>query len=260
MEKAVLFEKEKNIAIITFNRPQRYNAVNQDLVDGINDSLSIVENDNDIRAVVLTGNGKGFCSGADMSVFGDKVSSEQRRDYIVEHYQPLMNRFFKIKKPIIGAINGTAAGVGAAFALACDLRVMSKESALLYAFVNIGLGPDGGASWLLARQVGYSKALEIAISGKKILGEECLNLGLTNKIVQIHEVLNDAKKWAHELSVRPTLAIGIAKADMMYSMDNNLSDTIAFEAQEQVAAFNSYDLKEGVTAFIQKRPAKFLGK
>jgi enoyl-CoA hydratase/carnithine racemase len=171
-----------------------------------------------------------------------------------------MNRFFKIKKPIIGAINGTAAGVGAAFALACDLRVMSKESALLYAFVNIGLGPDGGASWLLARQVGYSKALEIAISGKKIFGEECLNLGLTNKIVKTHEVLNDAKKWAHELSVRPTLAIGIAKADMMYAMDNNLSDTIAFEAQEQVAAFNSYDLKEGVTAFIQKRPAKFLGK
>ena len=127
MEKAVLFEKEKNIAIITFNRPQRYNAVNQDLVDGINDSLSIVENDNDIRAVVLTGNGKGFCSGADMSVFGGKVSSEQRRDYIVEQYQPLMNRFFKIKKPIIGAINGTAAGVGAAFALACDLRVMSKK-------------------------------------------------------------------------------------------------------------------------------------
>ena len=103
MEKEVLFEKEKNIAIITFNRPQRYNAVNQDLVDGINDSLSIVENDNDIRAVVLTGNGKGFCSGADMSVFGGKVSSEQRRDYIVEQYQPLMNRFFKIKKPVIGS-------------------------------------------------------------------------------------------------------------------------------------------------------------
>ena len=260
MEKAVLFEKEKNIAIITFNRPQRYNAVNQDLVDGINDSLSIVENDNEIRAVVLTGNGKGFCSGADMSVFGGKVSSEQRRDYIVEQYQPLMNRFFKIKKPIIGAINGTAAGVGAAFALACDLRVMSKESALLYAFVNIGLGPDGGASWLLARQVGYSKAFEIAISGKKVFGEECSKLGLTNRIVEKEDILNDAKKWAHELSVRPTLAIAIAKADMMYSMDNNLNDTIAFEAQKQVSAFNSYDLKEGVTAFIEKRPANFLGK
>ena len=260
MEKAVLLEKEKNIAVITLNRPERYNAVNQNLVDGINNSLSIAENDKDIRAIVLTGNGKGFCSGADMSVFGGEVSPEQRRDYIIEQYQPLMKRFFNLKKPIIGAINGTAAGVGAAFALACDLRVMSKESAILYAFVNIGLGPDGGASWLLARQVGYSKALEIAISGKKILGEECLNLGLTNKIVEKDEVLKNAIKWAHELSIRPTLAIGIAKADMMYSMDNNLIDTIAFEAEEQVAAFNSHDLKEGVTAFIQKRPAKFLGK
>ena len=161
MEKAVLIVKEKNIAVITLNRSERYNAVNQDLVDGINDSLSIAENDQDIRAIVLTGNGKGFCSGADMSVFGVEVSPEQRRDYIIEHYQPLMKRFFKLKKPIIGAINGTAAGVGAAFALACDLRVMSKESAILYAFVNIGLGPDGGASWLLARQVGYLSLIHI---------------------------------------------------------------------------------------------------
>ena len=260
MSKSVLIEKEKNIAIITLNRPDRYNAVNQDLVNDINYCLSIAEKDENIRAIVLTGNGKGFCAGADMSVFGAKVTAEERKDYLIEQYQPLMNRFFSMDKPIIGAINGTAAGVGAAFALACDLRVMSKESALLYAFVNIGLGPDGGASWLLARQVGYSKAFEIAISGKKVFGEECSKLGLTNRIVDKEDVLNDAKKWAHELSIRPTLAIGIAKADMMYSMDNNLNDTIAFEANKQVLAFNSYDLKEGVTAFIEKRPAKFLGK
>lgn len=260
MKKAVLFEIEKNIAVITLNRPERYNAVNQDLVDGINESLSNAESDDDIRAIVITGNGKGFCSGADMSVFGGEVSPQQRSNYIIEQYQPLMKRFFALKKPIIGAINGTAAGVGAAFALACDLRVMSKESAILYAFVNIGLGPDGGASWLLARQVGYSKALEIAINGKKVLGEECLSLGLTNRIVEKEDILINAKKWAHELSVRPTLAIGIAKADMVYSMDNDLNDTIAFEADQQISAFNSHDLKEGVTAFIEKRPAKFLGK
>ena len=259
MDKAVLVEIEGSVAIITLNRPERYNAVNQDLLDGFNESFSIVENDDSVRAVILTGKGKGFCAGADMSTFG-LITPEQSRDYIIEKYKPLMKRFLALKKPIIGAINGSAAGVGAAFALACDFRVMSKESSILYAFINIGLGPDGGASWLLSRQVGYSKALEIAICGKKILGEECLNLGLTNKIVEKDEVLNDAKKWAHELSVRPTLAIGIAKADMMYSMDNNLSDTIAFEAEEQVAAFNSHDLKEGVTAFIQKRPANFLGK
>ena len=259
MEKAVLIEIENNIAVITLNRPERYNAVNQDLLDGFNESFSIVENDDSIRAVVLTGKGKGFCAGADMSTFG-LITPEQSRDYIVEKYKPLMKRFLELKKPIIGAINGTASGVGAAFALACDFRVMSKESSILYAFINIGLGPDGGASWLLSRQVGYSKALEIASNGKKVLGEECLSLGLTNKLVDSSEVLDSAKKWAFDLSKKATVAIGITKQDMIFSLDNNLYDTIEFEAREQVAAFYSHDLKEGVNAFLEKRKAKFLGK
>ncbi|MBT4415470.1 MAG: enoyl-CoA hydratase/isomerase family protein [Flavobacteriaceae bacterium] len=259
MNKAVLIEIQDSIAIITLNRPDRYNSVNQDLLDGFNESFSIVENDDSIRAVVLTGNGKGFCAGADMSTFG-LITPEQSRDYIVEKYKPLMKRFLGLKKPIIGAINGTAAGVGAAFALACDFRVMSKESAILYAFINIGLGPDGGASWLLSRQVGYSKALEIASSGKKVLGEECLSLGLTNKLVDNSEILDSAKKWAFNLSKKATIAIGITKQDMIFSLDNNLYDTIEFEAKEQVAAFYSHDLKEGVNAFLEKRKAKFSGK
>ena len=167
MNKAVLIEIQDSIAIITLNRPDRYNSVNQDLLDGFNESFSIVENDDSIRAVVLTGNGKGFCAGADMSTFG-LITPEQSRDYIVEKYKPLMKRFLGLKKPIIGAINGTAAGVGAAFALACDFRVMGPKSSIYFAFINIGLGPDGGGSWLLSRLVGYSKALEIAISGEKI--------------------------------------------------------------------------------------------
>ena len=259
MNKAVLIEIQDSIAIITLNRPDRYNSVNQDLLDGFNESFSIVENDDSIRAVVLTGNGKGFCAGADMSTFG-LITPEQSRDYIVEKYKPLMKRFLGLKKPIIGAINGTAAGVGAAFALACDFRVMSKESAILYAFINIGLGPDGGASWLLSRQVGYSKALEISSSGKKVLGEECLSLGLTNKLVDNSEILDSAKKWAFDLSKKATIAIGITKQDMIFSLDNNLYDTIEFEAKEQVAAFYSHDLKEGVNAFLEKRKAKFSGK
>jgi len=259
MEKAVLIEIENNIAIITLNRPERYNAVNQDLLDGFNESFSIVENDDSIRAVVLTGKGKGFCAGADMSTFG-LITPEQSRDYIVQKYKPLMKRFLGLKKPIIGAINGTAAGVGAAFALACDFRVMSKESAILYAFINIGLGPDGGASWLLSRQVGYSKALEIATDGKKVNGEECLKLGLTNKLVDQSEILNVAKNWADDLSKKATVAVGVTKQDMIFSLNNNLFDTIEFEAKEQVAAFYSYDLKEGVNAFLEKRKAKFSGK
>ena len=188
MEKAVLFEVKKGVATITLNRPDRYNAVNQDLTDGISNYLKKCEVDDSIRAVVITGAGRGFCAGADMSVFGDDVTAEQRSQYIIDEYQPLMNQFFSLKKPIIGAINGTAAGVGAAFALACDFRVMSDQSGILYAFVNIGLGPDGGASWLLARQVGYSRALEIATSGKKVTGQRCLELGLTNHIVPQDEL------------------------------------------------------------------------
>ncbi|MBN09074.1 MAG: enoyl-CoA hydratase [Flavobacteriaceae bacterium] len=260
MGKVVLYNTTEGVAIITLNRPERYNAVNQGLIDGINESLDKASEDKHVRAIVITGAGKGFCAGADMSVFGTNVTPEQRRDYLINQYRPLINKFYSLKKPIIGAINGTAAGVGAAIALACDLRIMSENSSLLFAFINIGLGPDGGASWLLSRQVGYSKAFEIAISGKKILGNECKELGLTNRVVQDQNIVDEAISWAKELVQKPTLAIGITKQDMFYSMTNDLNETIAFEAKCQVAAFNSYDLKEGVTAFIEKRKPKFKGK
>ena len=260
MEKAVLFEVNEGVALITLNRPDRYNAVNQDLVDGISESLNKAKNDDSIRAIVMTGAGKGFCAGADMMVFGEEATPEQRRDYLIDQYQPLMSQFYNLNKPIIGAINGTAAGVGAAFALACDLRVMSEKSAILFAFINIGLGPDGGASWLLSRQVGYSKAFEIAISGKKVLGQQCLELGLTNRVVKNEKILENAINWAKELANRPTLAIGITKQDIVHSMNNDLDSTIAFEAEQQVSAFKSHDLKEGVTAFIEKRKPNFRGK
>ncbi|MGB5371796.1 MAG: enoyl-CoA hydratase-related protein [Flavobacteriaceae bacterium] len=256
---AVLFEKENDIAIITLNRPERYNAVNDDLIHGINEAIARIRRDDDIRAVVMTGAGKGFCSGADLEVFG-KITPEVGRAYLTSVYQPLMRNLFTLRKPIIGAINGTAAGVGASLALACDFRVMNEKSGLLYAFINIGLGPDGGGSWLLAHQVGYSRALQIAIEGKRIEADECLRLGLTNKLVSGEALLKSAMDWAHELAKLPTLAVGITKEDMFYAMGNGLYDTIAYEAEKQVAAFGSHDLVEGVSAFLQKRSPKFIGK
>ncbi|MCM4151193.1 hypothetical protein DHD05_06280 [Arenibacter sp. N53] len=256
----VLFEKEGDIGIITLNRPERYNAVTDDVVNGITNAINLIRKDDDIRAVVITGAGKGFCAGADMAVFG-QITPEEGRAYITKTYLPLMRTFFTLRKPIIGAINGTAAGVGASIALACDFRVMSKSSSLLYAFVNIGLGPDGGGSWLLARQVGYSKALQIAVEGKKVTAQECLSLGLTNKLVEDDaELLSSTKTWAHELAKRPTLAVGITKEDMSYAMGHDLYETIAFEAEKQVTTFGSHDFAEGVSAFLEKRPAKFIGK
>ena len=257
---SVLFEKDGDIGIITLNRPSRYNAVTDDVVNGITTAINKIRKDDDIRAVVITGAGKGFCAGADMAVFG-QVTPEEGRAYITSTYQPLMRNLFTLRKPIIGAINGTAAGVGASLALACDFRVMSQNSALLYAFINIGLGPDGGGSWLLARQIGYSKALQIAVEGKKIMAKECLDLGLTNKLVsEDSELLKTAKNWAHELAKLPTLAVGVTKEDMFYAMGHDLYDTIAYEAEKQVATFGSRDFSEGVNAFLEKRPAKFIGK
>ncbi|MDO6603508.1 enoyl-CoA hydratase-related protein [Arenibacter palladensis] len=259
-DESVLFEKDGDIGIITLNRPSRYNAVTDDVVNGITTAINKIRKDDDIRAVVITGAGKGFCAGADMAVFG-QVTPEEGRAYITSTYQPLMRTLFTLRKPIIGAINGTAAGVGASLALACDFRVMSQNSALLYAFINIGLGPDGGGSWLLARQIGYSKALQIAVEGKKIMAKECLDLGLTNKLVsEDSELLKTAKNWAHELAKLPTLALGVTKEDMFYAMGHDLYDTIAYEAEKQVATFGSRDFSEGVNAFLEKRPAKFIGK
>jgi enoyl-CoA hydratase/carnithine racemase/acyl dehydratase len=256
---AVKYEKEGHIGVITINRPDRYNAVTDDVVDGITDAISKIRKDDDVRAVVLTGAGKGFCAGADMATFG-QITPEEGRAYLTSTYLPLMRTIITLRKPIIAAVNGTAAGVGASIALACDFRVMSPKSALLYAFVNIGLGPDGGGSWLLARQVGYSRALQIAIEGKKISADECLQLGLTNKLTQNDNPLQTAKAWAQELAQRPTLAVGITKEDMFYAMDHDLYDTIAYEAEKQMAAFASHDLAEGVSAFLGKRPPKFIGK
>ena len=255
----VLLKKQENIAIVTLNRPERYNAVTDELVTRLNEIIAEIRNDNQIRAVVLTGAGKGFSAGADMESFG-KVSPEDGRAYITRVYQTLLRNFQTLKKPIIGAINGTAAGVGASIALACDLRVMTPSSGILYAFVNIGLGPDGGASWLLTRQVGYSKAFEIAAEGKKIKAEECLSLGLTNKIVDEDQLLEAAIEWAKALAAKAPIAVGITKEDLVHAMDNNLSESIAYEAEKQIAAFESYDLVEGVAAFVEKRKANFIGQ
>lgn len=256
----VRYEKDGTVALITLNRPDRYNAVNPALNEALRQALDHARRDDGVRAVVLTGAGSGFCAGADLEVFSEELDPHFLSDYLAQHYPPLLRAFFSLGKPIIGAVNGTAAGVGAALALACDLRVMAEDSHLLYAFINIGLGPDGGASWLLARQVGYSRAFEIALEGKKIPADRCLELGLTNKVVAPHRLLEEALAWARRLAERPTLAAGITKADLHYALNHDLYETILFEAEQQRAAFASYDLREGVTAFLHKRPARFIGR
>ncbi len=256
----VTYKLQNGVAIITLNRPERYNAVDDGITEGLNHCLIKAKDDSNVRAIVITGAGRGFCSGADMSYLSGADSPEQKKEYLINTYLPLINNLVTLNKPVIGAINGSAAGVGASLALACDFRVMGPKSSIYFAFINIALGPDGGGSWLLSRLVGYSKALEIAVSGKKIMGLECSNLGLTNRLVDDENVLNEAISWAESLSKKPTVAVGITKEDIFYSNTHSLNETITFEANKQMIAFKSEDHREGVTAFIEKRPPKFKGK
>ena len=255
---AVLYQKEKNIAIITLNRPDRYNAAGDEVAQGLLEALQKVRNDKEVKTVVLTGNGKGFCAGADLQ--GGPKTPEAARIFILTVYASIVREIMALPKLVIAAINGPVAGVGCAFAFACDFRVMAQSANIRYAFINIALGPDGGAGWLLTRLVGYPKALQIAVEGEKISAEACLEMGLTNKVVANDQLINEAKSWAHRLSEKAPYAIAITKQALQYAMTHSLQETTHFEADNQVAALGSADFREGVTAFFEKRKPKFTGK
>jgi enoyl-CoA hydratase/carnithine racemase/acyl dehydratase len=256
---AVLYSKEGKVGVITLNRPERYNGINKQLLDAFSIALDKAKMDKGVRAVVLHGNGKGFCAGADL-VGGTSLKPAQIRDFLNKNYGDVIRRLSELEKPVIAAIHGSAAGAGLGFALGADFRVMGQSANMRYAFINIGLAPDAGSSWFLTRAVGYSKALEIATEGEKIPAEECLRLGLTNKMVADDQLMDTAMNWAKKLAERPTLAFALTKKDIKYGMTHGLLDTIAYEAEQQVQALSSLDHKEGVISFIQKRAPKFIGK
>lgn len=256
---AVLYKTKGAVALITLNRPDRYNAFNDDLLVGLNAGLDQAAADDSIRTIIIHGAGPGFSAGADLGLFAG-VTPEQGRDYIKANYRPLMEKICAIPKPIIGAIHGTAAGVGCALALACDLRIMGEGANFRYAFINIGLGPDGGAGWFLTRAVGYSRAMEIACSGDKIPARQCLEWGMTNRVAPDEQLMEQALAWANALAEKAPIALGITKAGLQYAQDHELGEAIDREADLQVKAFASDDLKEGVTAFMSKRKAVFRGK
>ena len=251
----VKYEKKDSVALITFNRPEVRNAFNAKMTEDILEALVEAKNDSSIRAIVLTGEGLSFSAGADLSARDNKWSDTEAA--LIEGYLPSLKEIMEMPKPIISAVNGAAAGIGSAYAMACDLTVMSEEAYILQAFSNIGLIPDGGANWFLTNTVGYKLAYQIAIEGERIDAKRCLELGLVNKVVAGENLLAEAISWADKLSLRSSQSLSLTKKIMRKSVDSSYEDIYDLEAKTQNTLTGSEDNIEGITAFMEKKQPNF---
>ena len=249
---------ESPIATVTLNRPNVLNAFNEQLVLDLQEAFKNLTEDESVRVIILTGSGKGFSAGADLT---EREASWDpscpSKDALLRGYMPIFNEIVGMPKIVIAAINGPAAGIGAALAMACDLRVMTKSSYILSVFSNIALVPDGGLNWLLTRFLGYAKALEFAIEAKKIDSQMCLDFGIANKVVEDDQLLEETSSWAKSLAIRSPQALSNTKRLMRDSLSKSYFDTFKQEAEIQNEIFGSSEHREAVQAFFEKRQPKF---
>lgn len=253
------YDNSNGIATITLNRPEVYNALNDGITFELQDAFKQVGKDDSVRVIVLTGEGKAFCSGQDL-----KASSTQEKrsfiDSLHKRYNPIIRAMRNLPKPIICRLNGVAAGAGCSIALACDLIVAVEEAMMTEVFVNIGLVLDSGSSYFLPRLVGSAKAFELSTMGSRIKGKEAYELGLVNKVVPADQLDEAVKSYTDYYAQAPTKAIGLMKKMLNKSGNATLDEMLEYEAYCQEIAGNSEDYKEGVTAFLEKRKAEFKGK
>ena len=248
------------IATITLNRPERMNACSLEMAGEINDAVS--NGLGDARCLVLTGAGRGFCSGADLSARAGRSISGGEGSYIAltRHYNPLMMNLARLNMPIVTAINGAAAGVGCSIGLCGDFVIAGKSGYFLQAFVNIGLVPDGGASWMLPRLVGKARATEMMMLGEKISGEKAADWGMIYKCVEDEALHTEARALATRLANGPTVAYAVMRKNILTALENSYAEQLLAEAEGQRIAGSTADAKEGARAFVEKRKAVFKGQ
>jgi 2-(1,2-epoxy-1,2-dihydrophenyl)acetyl-CoA isomerase len=258
MTDTVLYETQGAVATITLNRPDSLNSFDKEMRADMIDATKQAKIDSSIRAVVVTGAGRCFSAGADLKA-GFKTGEEVEK-LLLEEYKLSLVNIAEMEKPVISAINGFAAGIGLSYAMVCDLSIMTESAFLLSPFSTIGLIPDGGATWLMVNGMGYKRAYETAIENDRVPAQRCLEMGIINKIVADDLLLSDAQEWAESLAKKAPLALGRTKKVMRQAASLSYADAITSEAALQHLCFDSKDSHEGITAFLEKRPAKFTGE
>ena len=258
----VKVETEDGVAVVMLNHPEVMNAISVDMLEGLIAALDFIEDrSNGVRCVVLTGAGKGFCAGANLQGRNTQTSKSGGAGSVLEsHYHPILRRMRRLHCPLLTAINGAAAGAGMSLSLMGDLKLAGKSAYFLQAFRRIGLVPDAGSTWMLPRLVGTARAMELSLLGEKLPAEKALEWGLINRVYDDAELMNEAKKMAKELANGPTKALALIRGLYWDSPENTFEEQLDLEYRTQRIAGASADFKEGVTAFLEKRPAKFRGE
>ena len=260
MEKNILTYLDNGVATLKLNREKVFNSFNREMALLLQKELDECANNDEVRAIIITGTGKAFCAGQDLKEVTSEKLNPGFKTILKEHYNPIILRIRSIKKPIIAAVNGVAAGAGANIALACDIVIASREASFIQAFSKIGLVPDSAGTFFLPRLIGFQKASALMLLGDKVTADEALKMGMIYKLCEAENLAIEAAKIAVTLARMPTKAIGMTKELLNASMTHNLDQQLDMESRYQIEAAQTEDYKEGGSAFMEKRLPNFKGK
>jgi 2-(1,2-epoxy-1,2-dihydrophenyl)acetyl-CoA isomerase len=255
----VIVTLENGVCELRLNRPEVFNSFNKSMAISLQKALDEAERNTDVRAIIITGEGKAFCAGQDL---GEAVDPEgpDLETIVRDHYNPIILRIRSIEKPVIAAVNGVAAGAGANIALACDITIATKSASFIQAFSKIGLIPDSGGTYFLPRLVGNQKALALMMTADKLSATEAEAMNLIYKAVDDEAFNSKVKSFAEQLAQMPTRALGLTKKAVNSSWTSSLEEQLETEKKLQVEAGQTYDFREGVNAFLEKRKPLFKGE
>jgi 2-(1,2-epoxy-1,2-dihydrophenyl)acetyl-CoA isomerase len=249
---------QNGVCTLTFNRPAVFNSFNREMALQLQRALDDAEKNDEVRAIVVTGEGKAFCAGQDLAEATDPEGPELQT-IVRDHYNPIIERIRNIEKPVIAAVNGVAAGAGANIALACDIAIAKKSASFIQAFSKIGLIPDSGGTFFLPRIVGLQKAMALMMTGDKVTADQAEAMNMIYKALDDEVFDDEVKNFAKTIAAMPTRGLGLTKRAINQSFSNTLTEQLKLEENLQTEAGMTHDFREGVNAFLEKRKPFFKG-